>query len=453
MKKDEFLEGEVLDFALPESQGIMRKDGLVVFVPRVLPGERCRIRVEKRKKNYALGELVEILEPSPFRREPLCPHFQEGCGGCRLQMLDYQEQVRIKEKNAFSTLERVGQVSLDDVSYDGFIPAPYPFEYRNKMEFNFGEKNGELILGLRPLKKYWDLVDLEVCYLMSSDLVKRTLSFFHHYGRKEGLAGYDPVRKKGVLRSLLLRSAQNYQEILVGLATTCDSLPQEEAMVQGLREVLPEMQGFIHITNTSPANALIFEKKRVLWGRDCFFERIGSITYRVSIESFFQVHSNLCEVLYNQVKGYAGLDHREMVLDLYSGSGGIGLFLAGSSRQVIGVEENPQAVEDAKFNATLNGITNFTCFSGRVEKVLSMLPQREVKVVVVDPPRAGLDRKVVQGIAWIAPERLVYVSCNVGTFARDVVLLREKGYCLKKITFLDLFPQTPYFETVALFQK
>ncbi|MCX7667365.1 MAG: 23S rRNA (uracil(1939)-C(5))-methyltransferase RlmD [Atribacterota bacterium] len=453
LKKDEIVEGEVVDFALPESQGIIKKDGLVIFVPGVLPGERCRIRLRKIKHNYALGELVEVLEPSPFRQDHLCPHFREGCGGCRLQGIDYREQVRIKEKNALSTLERLGRVSLDTIFYEGFLLAPNPFEYRNKMEFNFGEKDGKLLLGLRPLNRYWDLVDLKICYLMERNLVARALEFFRHYGRDMNLTGYDPVRKNGVLRSLLLRLSREYKEVVVGLATTGDSLPGEQEMIRALRETLPEVQGFVHITNTSPASALLFEKKRILWGRDYFFEKIGHVTYRVSIESFFQVNSDFCLALYTKAREYADPSRDEVILDLYSGSGGIGLFLADSAKQVIGVEENPQAVEDAKFNAELNGVTNFTSFSGRVEKLLPLLPQQKVDVVVVDPPRAGLDRKVIQKIAWISPERLLYVSCNLGTFARDVVLLSEKGYTLRRIVFLDLFPQTPYFETVALFQK
>jgi 23S rRNA (uracil1939-C5)-methyltransferase len=453
LKRDDVIEGEVVDFALPESQGVIKKDGLVIFVPGVFPGEKCRVKLWKVKPSYALGEMVEILEPSPFRQKPRCPHFEEGCGGCRLQALHYQEQVRIKEMNALSTLERIGRISLHTVSYEGFIPAPSPFEYRNKMEFNFGEREGRLLLGLRPLKRYWDLVDLKVCHLMKSDLVAGILDFFRRYGSDAGLPGYDPVKKQGVLRSLLLRSAQGYKEVVVGLATTGDSLPEEQEMAKRLRETFSNLQGLVHITNTSLASALIFEKKRTIWGRNHLFEKVGDLTYKVSIESFFQVNPDLCEVLYSRARVYADLNRQEVVLDLYSGSGGIGLFLAPVARQVIGVEENPQAVEDAGFNAKLNEITNFTCFSGRVEKILPLLPYRKVDVVVVDPPRAGLDKKVIQKIAFIAPTRLLYVSCNLGTFARDAMLLEERGYVLKKIAFLDLFPQTPYFETVALFQK
>lgn len=453
VKKGEIIESTVVDFALPESQGVVKEDGLVIFVPGVLPGERCRVKLLKMKPNYALGEVVEILTPAPFRETPPCPHFLEGCGGCRLQMIAYREQVRIKERHALSTLERLSQIPLDSLEYEGFVPAERPFEYRNKMEFNFGDREGKLLLGLRPLNRYWDLVDLRVCHLIAQDLAERVLNFFREYGRNTGLPGYDPVRKEGVWRTLLVRSSRGYREVVVGLATTTPTLPEEEAMVRALRERVPEVQGVVHILNTSPASALIFEKKRVLWGRDYFLENVGGVTYKVSVESFFQVNPALCGALYARARDYAELGGQEVVLDLYSGSGGIGLFLAASARQVIGVEENPQAVDDARYNAEINGLENFACFPGRVEKLLPLLPQERVDVVVVDPPRAGLDAKVVRRIARIAPVRLVYLSCNLGTFARDVVLLRNEGYLLRKITFFDLFPQTPYFETVALFQK
>jgi len=453
VQKDDCFEGEVIDFALPESYGIMRKNGLVVFVPQVIPGEKCLVRLTKIKPNYALGELVEIIEPSPFRKTPPCPHFQEGCGGCRLQFMDYGVQIRVKERNALTILEKIGGIVIDRVEYQGFIPAQNVFEYRNKMEFNFGEREGKLLLGLRPLNRYWDLINLEVCYLMPQTLSAGILAFFRDYGNTSHLSGYDPVRKEGILRNLLVRLSRTSHEVLLGLATVECTLPETERMIEGLRIRFPEVQGVVHIVNNSPASALIFEKKRLLFGKDSFIEKIGNIFYKVSLPSFFQVNTELCTVLYERARDYAELSRREMVLDLYSGSGGIGLFVARYARQVIGVEENPQAVEDAHFNAELNTIDNFHCFSGRVEKVLAFLPHERVDVVIVDPPRAGLDKKVVGKIAHLTPRRVVYVSCNIGTFARDVALLAEKGYMLRKIAFLDLFPQTPHFETVALFQK
>lgn len=450
LQQGEIVEGKVIDFALPECHGVVKRDGFVIFVPRVLEGETCRVEVEKVKRNFALGRLVEVLESSPFRSMPPCPHFFEGCGGCQLQFVQYEEQMRLKKKHALSILERIGRVSLGNVVFEDFLPSPRVFEYRNKMEFTFGQKNGKLFLGLRPANRYWDVVNLKECFLLRKDLTEKLFSFFRNYGERHGIPGYDPVRKEGVLRNLLVRYAPTTQKLLVGLSTTSFDLPEKEALVERLREMFPELCGVVHIINDSPASALVFEEERILWGESHFFEKVGNLLYRVSLSSFFQVNTFLCGALYQKTKEYVLSGPADIVLDLYCGGGGIGLFLADAVGKVVGVEENPRAVADAEENARLNGVKNFTCVPGRVEKLLSS-SRFQVDVVVVDPPRAGLDKKVVHRVVSLSPKRVVYVSCNIGTFARDVALFQERGYELIQMAFFDLFPQTPYFETVALF--
>ncbi len=449
-QQGEVVEGKVVDFALPECHGVVKKDGFVVFVPQVLEGETCRVEIEKVKRNFALGRLVEVLESSPFRSVPPCPHFFEDCGGCQLQFMQYEEQIRLKKKHALSVLERIGGVPLGNVVFEDFLPSPWIFEYRNKMEFTFGQKDKELLLGLRPVNRYWDVVNLRECSLLRKDLTEKLFAFFRDYGKRHGIPGYDPIRKEGILRNLLVRYAPTTQKLLIGLSTRSFDLPERDALVGTLRGILPELCGVVHIINDSPASALVFEEERVLWGEPHFFERVGNILYRISLSSFFQVNTFLCEALYRKTKEYVLSGPADIVLDLYCGGGGIGLFLADAVGKVVGVEENPRAVADAEENARLNGIKNFTCVPGRVEKLLSS-SRFQVDVVVVDPPRAGLDKKVVQRVASLSPKRVVYVSCNIGTFARDVALFRERGYELVQMAFFDLFPQTPYLETVALF--
>lgn len=450
VRKGDIIEGPIVDFALPECHGVLKKDGFVVFVPLVLKDEFCRVEVEKVKRSFALGKALEVLEVSPYRVTPPCPHFSEGCGGCQLQFIEYGEQVRLKREHALSILERIGKVDLGRVLFEEFTPSPQPFEYRNKMEFTFGERNGELVLGLRPANRYWDVVDLRTCLLMERELVERILSFFRDYGRRHGIPGYDPVQKTGVLRNLLVRRSGTTCDLLLGLATTTFELPEEDRLVGALRELFPELRGFVHIINDSPASALVFERKRVLWGEPYLFERVGKLLFRVSIESFFQVHSLLCGTLYEKVREYLlASGPPSTVLDLYCGGGGIGLFVADVVEKVVGVEENPQAVEDASENAKRNNCSNFTCIPARVEKLLAS-SRIHVDAVVADPPRAGLDKKVVRRVAALSPLVVVYVSCNIGTFARDVALFREEGYDLVKMALFDLFPQTPHFETVAL---
>lgn len=443
------IEGEVLDFALPECLGVLKKDGFVVFVPGVLEGEMCQAEIERVKRSFAFGKVLEVLEVSPHRVVPPCPHFAEGCGGCRLQFARYGEQIRLKKKYALSILERVGGVRLEKVTFEDFIPSPQEFEYRNKMEFTFGEGDGTLLLGLRPANRYWDVVDLKTCLLMRRDLADKLLSFFRDYGKRYRIPGYDSVRKSGILRNLLVRYSPTTGGLLVGLSTVSCELPEEDVLVGTLREMFPELRGVVHIINDSPASALLFEKKRVLWGEPYLFEKVGHLLFRVSIESFFQVNSFLCDALYRKVKEYVLTGPVATLLDLYCGGGGMGLFVADAVEKVVGVEENPKAVEDAHENARKNNLTNFTCILGRVEKLLAS-SRFHVDTIVVDPPRAGLDKKVVQRVSSLSPQRVVYVSCNIGTFARDVALFRERGYDLLQMAFFDLFPQTPYFETVAL---
>lgn len=452
--KGEIFEGEVIDFALPESQGVLKRNGFVVFVRGVIPGDLCRVRIIKVKNNFALGELLEVIEPAEGRVEPACPHFKEGCGGCSLQFVSYPQQLALKEKSAFDTLQRVGKVDREKVDYEGFFPSPKVFGYRNKMEFNFGpSREGGVVLGLHPKKRYWKVLDLKVCYLMDRENTTKLLDFFRDFAARNQLSGYDSVRKEGFLRNLLVRRSESEKEFILGLASREGEIPGVEELVRELKSLVPSVQGLVHIINNSPASALIFERKRLLFGRDFFYERIGSIRYKVSIESFFQVNSSGCYLLYEKVKEYAQLDRRKTVLDLYCGSGGIGLYLADCASSVLGVEENPRAVEDAKYNAWLNGLDNFICVAGRVEKILSGFSPRKFDCVILDPPRAGLDKKAVKKVVALGVPSIVYVSCNIGAFARDLLFFREGGYSLKKICFIDLFPYTPHFETVALLHK
>lgn len=316
VKKNDVIEEKVVDFALPESSGVIKQGGLVIFVPGALPGEKCQVKIRKIKRNYALGELLSTDCSSPFRIEPFCPHFGEGCGGCSLQYIDYPFQREIKEKNAREVLSRVGQVDWEKVDYQGMLPSPRFLEYRNKMEFNFGQRGEELSLGLRPRGRFWDLIDLKTCFLMKKSLTEEVLDFFRFYGRKHHLSGYDPVSKKGFLRNLLVRYSETQDQLLLGLSTTSGELPHIEELTRQLKKQFTNLIGFSQIINNSPASALLFEQKKLWYGEDHFFEKIGSINYRVSLESFFQVNTAGCLTLYSQAKELACIQSDETVLDL-----------------------------------------------------------------------------------------------------------------------------------------
>ncbi|MGI6749439.1 MAG: 23S rRNA (uracil(1939)-C(5))-methyltransferase RlmD [Atribacter sp.] len=452
LKKGDVIEGIVETFALPDCVGVIRHQNWVVFVPGVLPGEKCRVTIRKVKRNFLQGELEEFIEKSPARIEPICPHFKMGCGGCSLQFADYAEQVSIKEKNALNTIEKIGKVDLSSIDYEGFLPSVLSLGYRNKMEFNFGNQDGKLICGLRPKGKYWDLIDLQTCYLMNSQLVTGLLDFFRSYGNRYGLKGYDPVRKDGFLRNLLIRYNRSLDQYLIGLSTIRGELPGVGELVKDLTHYFPNVSGLVHIINNSPANALLFEEKILLYGSDYYIETIGSTQYKVSIDSFFQVNIHTGELLFPIITNYADLQPGESLFDLYSGNGSIGLYLSRQGTMITGIEENPQAVEDAQYNATLNSISSYNAICGRVEKALLDVIGNSMKKGIVDPPRAGLTPKVIKTLVAAHPEKIVYVSCNTASLARDLVVFAEDNYFLKKISWIDLFPQTPHYEAVALIE-
>ena len=452
LKKGDIFEGMVETFALPDCVGVIRHQNWVVFVPGVLPGEKCRVRVQKVKRNFLQGELNEFIEKSPMRIEPVCPHFQMGCGGCSLQFADYAEQISIKEKNALNAIERIGKVNLSLVDYEGFIPSVQNLGYRNKMEFNFGTQDGKLICGLRPKGKYWDLIDLQTCYLMNEKVIAGLLDFFRSYGNRNNLKGYDPVRKDGFLRNLLIRYNRSLDQYLIGLSTVSGKLPEEDRLVQDLVHNFPSVSGLVHIINDSPANALLFEEKILLYGSEYYIETIGSTQYKVSIDSFFQVNIHIGELLFPIIENYTDLQPGESLFDLYSGNGSIGLYLSRQGNRITGIEENPQSTEDARYNATLNSISSYKAICGRVEKVLLDVIGSSLKKGIVDPPRAGLTSKVIKTLVAAHPEKIVYVSCNTTSLARDLAVFAEDNFILKKITWVDLFPQTPHYEAVALIE-
>ncbi|NLJ50433.1 MAG: 23S rRNA (uracil(1939)-C(5))-methyltransferase RlmD [Candidatus Atribacteria bacterium] len=452
LKKGDVIEGVVEAFALPDCVGVIRHQNWVIFVPGVLPGEKCRVSIRKVKRNFLQGELNEFIHKSPARVDAVCSHFQMGCGGCSLQFMNYAEQISIKEKNALTTIEKIGKVDLSSIDYGGFISSVQCLSYRNKMEFNFGNKDGKLICGLRPKGKYWDLIDLQTCYLMNSQTVTGLLDFFRSYGNRYGLKGYDPVRKDGFLRNLLIRYNHSLDQYLIGLSTIKGDLPGVREMVKDLTHNFPNISGLVQIINNSLANALLFEQKILLYGSDYYIETIGSTRYKVSIDSFSQVNIHTGELLYPIIDDYVDLKPTESLFDLYSGNGSIGLYLSHQGNKVTGIEENSQAVDDARYNASLNSITSYNAICGRVEKVLLDGIGDSLKKGIVDPPRAGLTPKVIKTLVTAHPEKIVYVSCNTASLARDLAMFAENNFFLKRITWVDLFPQTPHYEAVALIE-
>ncbi len=433
-------------------QGVARHNGLVIFVQNALPGDQVRARVLKLKPNFIEAETVELTRPSLFRTIPRCSHFGI-CGGCKWQNLDYAKQVEYKTQQVKEALEHIGGFARPPVQ--PAFPAEEIYFYRNKMEFSFSvDEHGELTLGLHKAGKFDEVFDLEACFLQSetsNQIVHRLKEFC----RREKLSVYDLREYTGFLRFLVIKQAQNTGQILVNLVTTQGDGSCLVTLAQELSREFPAIKSVVRNINSKRAQIAIGEKEELLAGQPYITEKIGPFQFRISANSFFQSNSRQAEKLYSLVVEYAQTQPKDEILDLYSGTGTISFFLAQRAGKVLGVESNYLTVEDARQNAHLNGITNcqFICSQAKDYLALARVRKEKFEAVVVDPPRSGLHPDVVKNLVELAPPRLVYVSCNPATLARDLKLLCEKAYQLEKVQPVEMFPHTFHIESVSLLTR
>ena len=448
--------GELLDLAVESvafgGQGVARHNGLVIFVQNALPGDQVRARVLKLKPNFIEAETVELTQPSVFRTIPRCSHFGI-CGGCKWQNLDYTKQVEYKTQQVQEALEHIGGFARPPVL--PALPAEEIYFYRNKMEFSFATgQAGELTIGLHRSGKFDEVFDLEACFLQSetsNQIVHRIKEFC----RKEKLSVYNLREYTGFLRFLVIKQAQNTGQILVNLVTTQGEGSRLVTLAQELSQEFPAIKSVVRNINSKRAQIAIGEKEELLAGQPFITEKIGPFQFRISANSFFQSNSRQAEKLYSLVVEYAQTQPKDEILDLYSGTGTISFFLAQSAEKVLGIESSYLTVEDARQNARLNGIANcqFICSQAKDYLALARVRKERFDAVVVDPPRSGLHPEVVKNLLELAPPRMVYVSCNPATLARDLKLLCEKVYQLEKVQPVDMFPHTFHIESVSLLTR
>jgi len=433
-------------------KGVAKPEGFVVFVPGGIPGQKLKIRIEKKKHNYAEGSIVEVLEKSQVETNPLCSAFPV-CGGCTWQTIPYKEQVRIKEELVRETLLHIGKL---DIPVLPILPSPQNLYYRNKMEFTFGlnEKN-EPIIGMHERGDFSRIVETNDCILMSPESSK-ILSFFSQFVREFNLPVYDPKTHQGLFRHLIIREGKNTGERMVNLVTTSsnliawpDDLMHQFATFQDREGI--QVHSFLHTINERVSDIAVGEKINVWRGRNYITERIENLLFKISPYSFFQTNTSAASVLYQKVMKMVEPQKEMSVLDLYCGTGGIGLYIAKEVKSVLGVDSFPQAIEDAQENAGLNDILNAGFFLEEVKNfVAKMVKRREhIDVIILDPPREGLNPRIIKGISLISPEKVIYVSCNPATMVRDLVMFRNFNFKPKSIQPLDLFPHTPHIECIA----
>jgi 23S rRNA (uracil1939-C5)-methyltransferase len=417
-------------------KGVARRDGYVVFVAGALPGDRVTAEVTRAKRGYAEASTTEIVQPSPDRVPPRCDHGGEPCPGAPWQSLAYEEQLRQKHSQVEDALVRIGHLSGFEV--EPIEPAAERWRYRNKLEYSFGERDGELVLGFHARGRWDVIVDAEDCQLASERNNARR-NELRDWARSAALPAYDKRSQEGVLRNLVIREGRRTGQLQSRLITSPAEIPRPPVDLHTI------VEGPGSGTD-GPTGAL---------GAEYLEEEICDLRFRISHRAFFQTNTEMAERLYAIAAEMAGLTGSERVFDLFCGIGTLGLTLAGRAGEVWGIEIVPEAVVDAEENARLNGMENATFRTGDARKEIRPLLAEagSPDVVVVDPPRAGLSKKVVRRLIECQAPRIVYVSCNPTTLAPNAAQLSEAGYRLRRVRPVDMFPQTPHIECVALLEK
>ena len=449
MKKGEEYTGVVVRTEFP-NKGIVELEDRKIIVKNTVPGQKIRFRIAKLKQGRGEGTLLEIVEKAPEEVASACPHFGI-CGGCVYQSLPYEEQLKLKAGQVKKLMDPVA----GEYEFLGIKGSPKPLEYRNKMEFSFGDevKGGELMLGLHKRGSFYDIVDVSECTLVHPDF-RKILVCVRDYCREQGLPYYHKMSHEGYLRHLLVRRAEKTGEILVNLVTTS----QKELSLEPLKERLLSLPlegkfaGILHSLNDGLADVVRSEKTEVLYGEEYFYEEILGLRFKISTYSFFQTNSLGAEVLYSQAREFIGEGNRKVVYDLYSGTGTIAQLMAPAAEKVIGVEIIEEAVEAARENAAGNGLENCEFIAGDVLKVLDSIEEKP-EYIILDPPRDGIHPKALQKIIAYGVERMVYISCKPTSLARDLEALTAGGYRVEKVVCVDMFPQTASVETVCLLSK
>ena len=438
-----------------DGEGIGKVDGFTVFVKDGIVGDHLLIKLTKIKKNYAYARIEKVEIPSPFRTIPRCP-IHKQCGGCQIQALDYMEQLEFKQRKVINHLVRIGGFEQDRIerSMDSIIGMEEPYRYRNKAQYPVGrDKDGNIITGFYAGRTHV-IIPVEDC-MIGSEKNAKILNIVKKYMQENCVTPYDELTHKGEIRHILIRIGQDTDEIMVSLVINGKKLPKEEMLIQLLREI-KGMTSISISSNTEKTNVIMGKEIRLLWGSEFITDRIGSVIFRISPLSFFQVNSIQTEKLYGTALEYADLQGGETVWDLYCGIGTISLFMAQKAAKVYGVEIVPEAIRDARENAKLNHMDNVTFFVGKAEEILPEKYESEkiyADVIVVDRPRKGCDQACLETILKMMPEKVVYVSCDSSTLARDLKILCENAYEIKKIRAVDQFCHTTHVETVCLLSK
>lgn len=433
-----------------QGEGIGRINNFTVFVPGAILGERVRVKISEVKKNFARGELKEVISYSPHRIKPLCSVYYL-CGGCHLQHIAYEKQLEMKKGIVESALGRIGN---QNIKVSTTIGMKDPWRYRNKGYFQVNQEKGKVRLGFYKAGSY-DFVPASGCVLFSLQ-INRLVSYLEDQLSLQKVTVYNSKTGGGNLRNILIRESRSTREIMIVFITKEDNLGFDQNVLNDLVRTFPQVISIYQNISRSPKAVLLGKDFRLLKGKPDLEDAIGPYKFKISPQSFFQVNAAQAEILNEKVLEYANLSGEETVIDSYCGTATISIYMAKRAKKVYGIEVEKSAVRDAKINCELNGISNIKLFTGKAEEWLYKWRRigEEVHLVIVDPPRGGCSSKALKGIIKIKPKKIIYVSCNPATLARDLkYLTKNDDYKLKKALPIDMFPQTGHIECIASLER
>ena len=441
--KNQIYEAVIFDYTT-EGQAVAKIEGCAVFIPNAIFGERVKVRIEKAQKTWAAGKIVEILEKSPHRVNRECP-VAKLCGGCDFWHMDYEEETRLKAERVRSCLNRIGGENLEEIP---ILAAPTCYGYRNKAQYPVASHKGKAYAGFFKAGTH-SVVENDRCLILPTEMDQVKDIVIDHMNRFR-IPAYDEAEHKGLVRHIYVRRGVVSGQVLVCLAVNGRKLPHAPELIEALKKV-QGFTSFVLSVNTKKGNTILGDEFITLYGSGTIEDTLCGLTFRLSPRSFYQVNHHHAQRLYRAAIEQAGITKEDTVLDLYCGVGTITLAMAGAAGKVIGVEVVPQAVDDAKENAKRNGIENAEFFCGDAGQAALALEAKGIHadVVVVDPPRKGLNADTIEALSRFAPRRIVYVSCDPATLARDVALLKERGYRLKNAMAADLFPKCAHIESIV----
>ena len=454
LKRWQEIELSISDLAFG-GKGISKVDDLVFFIKDAIPGQIVNAKISKIKKNYIEAYNIQTIKKSSDQVEPLCEHF-DWCGGCTTQQLDYKKQLYYKQKQIYDILNRIGKA--EDLRINTIIGCDKTFNYRNKMEYTFSgvpwyigdESYDNIIIGLHVPKRFDKILSINKCHI-NHDIFNDILSISKKVSVKENMIPYNVRKHKGFLRFLVIKIGVHTNEVMVNLVTAGYKPDIIKPLVNALRDKIPSIKSIVNTINTRKSN-IVSGTSKLIYGREYINEKIGKYVFKISANSFFQTNPYQVKILYDYIIKTANFKKNDIVYDLYCGTGTIGIYVANLVKTVYGIEIVEDAIEDAKFNAKKNNIDNIQFYCGDLKDILDSKEMQDIEqptTIIVDPPRPGLHPNTIKNILTLSPNKIIYVSCNPATMARDIELLVSEKYTIKDLQPIDMFPHTPHIECVT----